>query len=122
MSLLQENPVQSETSDEFAALVETLRKDFQRLFPHLRPREHECFFVEQSENKSSGKVWIEFIKERDRRPVRCRITIMIERNRAVRRIQEEKESLEALEDTAGSRGVHRQRRGRPLREPADRPD
>jgi hypothetical protein len=86
--------------DDFAALVETLRNDFRRVFPHLRSKEAECFFVQRGDNKTSGKAWIEFIKERDGVPVRCRITIMIEDNRAIRRIQDEIELDEALESTS----------------------
>jgi hypothetical protein len=86
--------------DEFSDLVESLRNDFRRVFPFLRPKEDECFFVERNDDKSSGKVWIEFIKMLDGRRVRSRITVVIEGNRAVRRSQEETDVEEQVESTA----------------------
>lgn len=92
------NPTENST-DEFAALVHRLRLDFRRLFPHLCPQEEQCFFVRQNPDKTSGKVWIEYIKPRDLGEVKCIITIRIENNRAVKRIQQEFELGESLEHT-----------------------
>jgi hypothetical protein len=86
--------------DEFSDLVEALRKDFRRVFPHLRPKENECFFVQQNDDQTSGKVWIEMIRLRDERQFRSRITVVIEGNRVIRRVQEETEMEEQLENTA----------------------
>lgn len=85
--------------DEFEAFVATLRRDFRRLFPQLQPRENECFFVKR-DGASSGKVWIEFAKIRQQRRVKCKITLIIEGNRAVRRIHEELAPEEEMADTA----------------------
>jgi hypothetical protein len=86
--------------DEFSDLVESLRNDFRRVFPFLRPKEDECFFVKRNDDQTSGKVWIEFIKMHDGRRVRSRITVVIEENRAVRRSQEETDVEEQVESTA----------------------
>jgi hypothetical protein len=100
MNLVQTDSPDLQVEDEFTSLVDSLRMDFRRLFPHLGPREHECFFVEQHEDKSSGKVWIEFIKERGGAAVRCRITIIIAGNRPIRRVHEETEPEDELENTS----------------------
>ncbi len=99
MELRKPDERQATDHDEFEAFVATLRRDFHRLFPQLQPRENECFFVKR-DGDSSGKVWIEFAKVRQQRQVKCKITLVIEGNRAVRRIHEELAPEETLDDTA----------------------
>lgn len=86
-------------AEGFVDLVQKLRLDFRRLFPHLCAREEQCFFVRQNVDKTSGKVWIEFVKNRDPIHVKCVITIWIKDNRAVRRAHQEFELDESLEHT-----------------------
>jgi hypothetical protein len=100
MSPAADPPEALEMEETFDAVVDRLRRDFHRVFPHLRPREHEAFFVERNPDGHSGKVWIEFIKSRNDLPYRCRITIIIEHNRATRRTQDEIELDEAVADTS----------------------
>jgi hypothetical protein len=85
--------------DQFEAIVETLRRDFWRLFPHLRELEHECFFVSRNDDGLSGKVWIEFDTMRNGETVRRRITMIIKENRPVRRLEEVVDSHGQLENT-----------------------
>jgi hypothetical protein len=100
MNVTDQNSSSLAARDGFNELVETLRNDFRRVFPFLRPKEDECFFVQQNDDKMSGKVWIEYIKLHEGRRIRSKITVVIEDNRAVRRAQEETEVEEQMETTA----------------------
>jgi hypothetical protein len=85
--------------DAFSTLIETLRNDFRRQFPHLKAEENNCFFVRRAD-RNSGQVWIEFNKMNEGRRARCKITITIEENRVVRRVQDITDIDEQLEGTA----------------------
>jgi hypothetical protein len=73
----------------FDALVEYLRLDFRRVFPHLAAREDRHFFVRKEPGGTSGKVWIKEERFVSGRRVLRTITQVIADCRVVRNFGQE---------------------------------
>jgi hypothetical protein len=84
----------------FDALVEYLRLDFRRVFPHLAAREARHFFVKREPGGESGKVWIKEERLVSGRRVLCTITLVIEGGRVARKFDQEVVTPANEDDTA----------------------